>query len=162
MQFAFYALERGAEVYAKRGDIGKALVAAVQNQKDEIVRILLSSGADLAFQNYNLDTALQEALKWSGSLWSGTEAIVPLLLRYGADPRTRISGRRDVNLLSYAMQEGPHLTMELLESNVDCFDLDGKDGQALLTWAIEKSHSDVESCLLRKRVKMDVKASEML
>jgi hypothetical protein len=49
--------------------------------------------------------------------------------------------------------------MTLLELDQECFDIHCKDGQVLLTWAIEKERKDVVSRLLEMR---DVQSSEML
>lgn len=74
-------LAAGSHVNQKGGLCGSALYAACSRQKEDLVRLLLDSGADPNIQECGkCDNALQRACSY------GNEKIVRLLLERGADP----------------------------------------------------------------------------
>ncbi|RFU30781.1 hypothetical protein B7463_g5552, partial [Scytalidium lignicola] len=131
---------------------GSVLELAIKNGDDSVAQVLLNRGASVIDLRslYNLPDFLMLNLS--------VETMVALL-QLAVDLKINILV---VKPLSWAMSKGQDATLRLLGLDRECFDIKGKDGQILLTWAIEKGYDDVINCLLEKGVQMNVPASEML
>ncbi|KAH8745767.1 ankyrin repeat-containing domain protein [Hyaloscypha finlandica] len=151
-------LERGASIDDTPGVRGQtALMRAVYEGRELVVRLLLTVGADVTIKDNNGYTAMYLALECNSDA-----SIVLLLLQYGGDPKTEVLGDKEESLLSWAIARGQEATLSLLGLDQQCFDLEGRDGQILFTWAVEEEHDDVASRLLDMGVRKDVQPSEML
>jgi ankyrin repeat protein len=85
------------------------------------VRRLLGTGADITLKDKDVHTAIYFTLERGG-----TEMNVRLLLHHGADPKAEISNHDIVitgTLLSWAMNQGQEVAMNLLELERECFDI---------------------------------------
>lgn len=139
----YLAKTRGAAC-AKGGDGDPVLFAAIASGNRELVRILLSAGADPNSRN----RAGESALLWS--LTPRSKEIAPLLLAQGADPN-RAGGNR-TSLLHVAAYRGYVELVKLLiqaGAKVDCAN---GDGVTPLTVAVVGNHAPVVRFLLGNSV----------
>jgi ankyrin repeat protein len=146
------ALERGAVIDDKDASGDTPLHIAVSNGHEAIVRRLLDAGADVTLGGRNGHTAMYKAIGLGASM-----SNVLLLLQHGADPKTTVVQRYNKTLLSWAKTKGREV-IRLLEPDQDWFDIHGRDGQVLLTWAVEKGYEDIIHQLSEMGLKKDLQS----
>jgi ankyrin repeat protein len=135
---------------------------AVTRGNEAMVKLILESGADVNAIDRDGWTPLDTALDGVG-----TRKVVILLFQYGAKSGTGLNGsepfrKPKYTLLSWAMRTGIKAIMDLLELHLDCFDLQGRECQHLLTWAVEREYHDLVSRLQEKGVRMNVDAFDAM
>lgn len=139
-------LDRGVEM-------GNGLANAVEGRQAAVAELLLGRGANVNGEGGESPMAIALSM-------IGNTPVVLILLRYEADPQT--VGRWGSTLVSWTLRLSEVDFLSLLCQDKEFFNLEGMDGQILLTGAVEKKYEEVVDRLLEKGVKMEVKPLEAL
>ena len=126
------------------------LMHAAANGLDEIVRILIKSGADVNIKTPDGWTALMFAAA------RGREAIVGELLAAKADPNSK-DGMGRTALLLAVMDNYQNITAMLAENGADV-NVKNYDGYSAFYYACEKGMSEAVKSFLKKGVDIDAKS----
>ena len=111
--------------------------------RGEIVKYLLSKGADLNFAAPGVGfTAL------TGAVDSDHPEVVRILLKAGADPNYVYEEGQASVMTTAAANGNPEVVKMLLDARADA-NVRTKDGKTPLAWAVEKGHREVADLLRR-------------
>ena len=111
--------------------------------RPEIVKYLLSKGADLNFAAPGVGfTAL------TGAVDNNHPEVVRILLKAGADPSYVYEDGQASVMTTAAAHGNPEVVKMLLDAGADV-NVRTKDGKTPLAWAIEKGHHEVADLLRR-------------
>lgn len=102
------------DINAKEGKT-TALLAAIERQNEDKIKMLLDNGADLRIDDGNLGTALNSAI------YGDSESIVKLFLDYEANPNVDLNGtsRRMLNLADAIYRDRRTMAKMLLDGGAD-------------------------------------------
>ncbi|KAK6449599.1 hypothetical protein FP744_10005849 [Trichoderma asperellum] len=144
-------LEHGVDMYAKGGEFGTALQAAVAYGHEWLVRELLERGADVNELGGHYETALQAAYSRIDSRLA--QVMVKLLLDHGADVHPK-GGAFGSALNAAAANIGlPNSAIQqLLDLGVDINDYDQRHGTALQA-TLRFYYDGIEGTKLLERLK---------
>jgi len=142
-------LAKGARVDNKDYHIGKAMVAAAENQRGRILELLLRHGASPDARIYGKTSVLTEAAK------AANIEIVEMLVASGADINMRLSGTYVSALAAAASNPDAAAVVQLLvDYNAD-IDMQGGECGSALAQACASGGLDAAKCLVSAGVDMN-------
>lgn len=144
-------VENGADVNAKTGNGGTALLWAVENGNEGMVFLLLEIGADVNAKASIEMTALHQASR------NGYEKVVQLLLDRGANVRAKTDTGETA--LHWAVENRQEATVRLLLERGADINAQTASGETALHWAIRSEHDTMAQLLMEQGANVNTRDS---
>lgn len=142
-------IAQGADVNVESG--GKTpLVAAARNGSEKTARLLLESGAEIEFIDYELKTAFQIAVERSHV------GIMKLLMEHGADTDRTTFKHGDTALIKAVRDSNDELARLLIKGGADLDEQNSREETAMIL-AVKLGRKDILSRLVEKGADVAIK-----